>query len=86
MTRRGRQEEGWYVYNMGNSERVLAGFCARPPAEALFSPPGRYFVVCPGRIKVRPEYYPKLKNALMKKNPRMVLWPPANGCRRRVDS
>ena len=72
-----RLNEGRYVYNMGNSEAALTEFCKSPSPAALFQPPGKFFVLCSQKIRVRPGFYATLKNSLMRKNPRVVIWPPA---------
>ena len=69
-----------FVYDMGDSEQALSALCADLPADALFSGAGRYYELCPQRVRIRYEAYAalqaRLENSIALGNPRMVLWPP----------
>ncbi len=68
-----------YVYNLGSSGAALAEFCRRPDPAALLSGAGRYYEVCPGRLKVKAEAFEALQAAGARRNPRIVVWPPRGG-------
>lgn len=68
-----------YVYAMGGSGAAVAEFCRRPDPAALLDGPGRYYEVCPGRLKVKAEAFEALQAAGARRNPRVIVWPPRDG-------
>lgn len=69
----GRQR---YVFNLGHAG--LARTCTERPAEARYHPPGSYYTPCGDDFPVAQAYYEAQRTSVARRNPRVVLWPPAD--------
>jgi uncharacterized protein YkwD len=66
-----------YVFNLGVAG--LTRLCGERPAEARHAPPGSFYEPCRDGFRVRAEHYTRVTAAVQAANPRVVLWPPAEG-------
>lgn len=70
----GDPKEAPWVFTM--SDGALNAWCVKPPAAALFTPPGTYTVLCPGGARLKADAVEAQRARLPLANPPWVLWPP----------
>ncbi|HEX7928499.1 MAG TPA: CAP domain-containing protein, partial [bacterium] len=71
----GKASETPWVFNM--SDAGLNAWCAKPPAEAVFTPPGTYTQLCgEGSARLKLAAVEAQQRRLPMANPPWVLWPP----------